>query len=165
MTTPLQGSSVFNSPLECGLRELVLLEAAKPEAYDLQRLVFYDYLLVHSGDVPGGPDSIHPATPLRSGEALVRRHWVERGLLLMVSRELVTRRFTPEGVLYEASPLTSAFLGYMTSPYTLLLRERATWVTSSFRTYNEHDLVKFFQVNLDRWGGEFIREGLTEEEA
>ena len=82
-------SNPFNSPLECGLRSLALLAAAGPTAYDLQRLVFYDYLLVHSADVPGGPESIHPPTPLRSGEALVRRHWVERGLLLMISRELV----------------------------------------------------------------------------
>jgi hypothetical protein len=84
----------FNSPLECGLRALALLAAAQPAACDLQRLVFYDYLLVHSGDVPAGPDSIHPPTPLRSGEALVRRHWIERGLLLMISRELIIRTFS-----------------------------------------------------------------------
>src|SRR5689334_10655553 len=95
----------FNSPLECGLRPLVLLQAAQPAACDLQRLVFYDYLLVHSADVPEGPESIHPATPLRSGEALVRRHWIERGLLLMISRELVIRTFSAQGILYQASSL------------------------------------------------------------
>ena len=45
----------FNSPLECGLRTLTLLAASQPSACDLQRLIFYDYLLIHSGDVPGGP--------------------------------------------------------------------------------------------------------------
>src|SRR5580700_9480010 len=109
----MSAAGPFNSPLECGLRTLVLLAAAKPAACDLQRLVFYDYLLVHSGDVPGGPDSIHPPTPLRSGEALVRRHWIERGLLLMISRELVIRAFSPQGIVYQASPLTLTFLGYM----------------------------------------------------
>src|SRR4051812_31109836 len=117
----------FNSPLECGLRTLTLLAAAQPSAYDLQRLIFYDYLLVHSGDVPGGPDSIHPATPLRSGEALVRRRWIERGLLLMLSRELVVRTFSDSGIQYAASPLTESFLRYMEEAYTKKLRERATW--------------------------------------
>src|ERR1035437_4512317 len=118
----------FNSPLECGLRTLTLLAASHPSACDLQRLIFYDYLLVHSGDVPGGPESIHPATPLRSGEALVRRHWIEKGLLLMLSRELLKRKFSPAGITYQASPLTGSFLDYMEQPYTKQLRERAQCV-------------------------------------
>jgi hypothetical protein len=154
----------FNSPLECGLRSLALLVAAQPKAYDLQRLVFFDYLLVHSGDVTGGPESIHPATPLRSGEALVRRHWVERGLLLMISRELVIRTFSEEGIVYHASPLASPFLGYMEQPYTKKLQERAAWVIEAFDNYVDHALVEFFKQNLDRWGGEFIRENLLEDE-
>jgi hypothetical protein len=155
----------FNSPLECGLRTLTLLAAVHPAACDLQRLVFYDYLLVHSGDVEGGPTSIHPATPLRSGEALVRRHWIERGLLLMISRDLVTRNFSGEGIVYQASPLTSGFLGYMESAYTKKLQERSHWVISTFGSFSDHQLVEFFKQNLDRWGGEFIREELFEDDA
>ena len=154
----------FNSPLECGVRTLALLDAASPTACDLQRLVFYDYLLVHSGDVPGGPSSIHPATPLRSGEALVRRHWIERGLLLMLSRELVLRIFSEQGILYRASPITASFLGYMEQPYTKKLRERAVWVVSTFGGYSDRQLLDFFKENLDRWSGEFIREELFEDE-
>jgi len=155
----------FNSPLECGLRALTLLSAASPAAYDLQRLVLYDYLLVHSGDVPGGPESIHPATPLRSGEALVRRHWVERGLLLMISRELIVRIFSQSGILYAASELAESFLGYMEESYTKKLRERASWVISTFGSHTDQQLIDFFKANLDRWGGEFIREELLEDEA
>jgi hypothetical protein len=154
----------FNSPLECGLRTLVLLRAAEPAACDLQRLIFYDYLLVHSGDVPDGPESIHPPTPLRSGEALVRRHWIERGLLLMISRELVVRSFSEKGITYRASPLTATFLGYMQEPYTKRLQERAQWVIARFGDYPDTQLVDFFKANLDRWGGEFIREELLEDE-
>ncbi len=154
----------FNSPLECGLRTLVLLRAAQPAACDLQRLIFYDYLLVHSGDVPEGPESIHPPTPLRSGEALVRRHWIERGLLLMISRELVVRTFSEKGIMYKASPLTESFLGYMQEAYTRKLQERAQWVIVRFGEYSDSQLVDFFKANLDRWGGEFIREEIFEDE-
>lgn len=142
----------------------MLLDAAEPNGCDLQRLVFYDYLLVHSADVPGGPESIHPPTPLRSGEALVRRHWVERGLLLMISRELVTRTFAKNGIMYKASPLTGSFLGYMEEPYTRKLRERAAWVIRTFVSYSDEQLVQFFKQNLDRWSGEFIREDLLQDE-
>ena len=51
---------IFNTPLECGLRCAALLLAAYPAPCDLQRLVQYEYLLVHSGDVPQGPPSLHP---------------------------------------------------------------------------------------------------------
>jgi hypothetical protein len=160
----MSAAGPFNSPLECGLRTLTLLAAARPAQCDLQRLIFYDYLLVHSGDVPNGPASIHPATPLRSGEALVRRHWIERGLLLLASRELVVRTFSDLGILYTASPLTESFLGYMEESYTRKLQERANWVISTFGTYSDHQLLEFFKANLDRWGGEFIREELLEDE-
>ena len=156
----------FNSPLECGLRALALLEASgRDHACDLQRLVFFDYLLVHSGDVTNGPPSIHPATPLRSGEALVRRQWLERGLLLMLSRELIQRNFSDAGIDYTASDITTAFLTYLEQPYTRRLRERAEWVVSQFGGYSSADLVAFFKENLDRWGGEFIYRESTEEEA
>jgi hypothetical protein len=156
----------FNSPLECGLRALALLEASgRDRACDLQRLVFFDYLLVHSADVLDGPPSIHPATPLRSGEALVRRQWLERGLLLMVSRELVLRNFSDTGIDYAASEITTAFLAYLEQPYTQQLRERAKWVVAQFGGYSSAELVSYFRENLDRWGGEFIYREIAEEEA
>ncbi|MFM9959999.1 MAG: ABC-three component system middle component 2 [Planctomycetaceae bacterium] len=41
----------FNSALESGLRALCVLYEAFPQSFDTQRLVFFDYLVVHSGDV------------------------------------------------------------------------------------------------------------------
>lgn len=51
----------FNTPLEYGFRALFILDAADNVAMDLQRIVSYDYLLVHTSDVPRGPKSLHPA--------------------------------------------------------------------------------------------------------
>ncbi len=42
----------FNTPLEYGFRALFILDAADNVAMDLQRIVSYDYLLVHTSDVP-----------------------------------------------------------------------------------------------------------------
>ena len=52
-----QPHRLFNTPLECGLRLLFLLNACYPKRGDLQRLISYDYLMVHSGDVGDGPAS------------------------------------------------------------------------------------------------------------
>ena len=79
----------FNTPIESGLRSLIILAEGAPWFYDLQRLVYYDYLLVHSGDVLNGPQSLHPSLPHRSGEILVRRMIVESGLNLMFSKKLI----------------------------------------------------------------------------
>ena len=72
----------FNSPLEAGIRSVGLLVASYPKCFDIQQLVVFDYLVVHTGDI-NGPESLHPQIPLRSTELLVRRKLVENGLLLM----------------------------------------------------------------------------------
>ena len=52
----------FNSPLETGVRAVAILVAAFPQSFDLQRLLAFEHLLVHTGDV-GGPPSLHPPSP------------------------------------------------------------------------------------------------------
>ena len=96
MPEPTQAVQTFNSPIETGMRALILLAESYPQQLDLQRILEFDYIMVHTGDVDG-PPSIHPALPLRSGELLVRRQLIERGLLLMISRGLVRRHATPNG--------------------------------------------------------------------
>ena len=49
----------FNGPLEAGMRAVAILAAAYPQTYDLQRLVAFDYLLVHTGDIGGPRAYIH----------------------------------------------------------------------------------------------------------
>ncbi|MEF2975421.1 ABC-three component system middle component 2 [Pseudomonas aeruginosa] len=43
--TPRRPPVTFNSPLEAGMRAVAILGMAYPQAYDLQRLVAFDYLL------------------------------------------------------------------------------------------------------------------------
>src|SRR5580693_8807281 len=114
----------FNSPIETGMRALILLAQSYPSQLDLQRLLEYDYIMVHTGDVDG-PPSIHPALPLRSGELLVRRQLIERGLMLMISRGLVSRHPTPNGFMYQAEDDAGPFLDALTAEYLKDLKDRA----------------------------------------
>jgi hypothetical protein len=151
---------VFNSSLEIGLRTLFLLAELSPNGCDLQRLVYYDYLLIHSGDVPNGPQSIHPQIPHRSTEILVKRELVKNGLTLMNSKQLIEAKFDIKGIVYYATSLTTPFLQYHNSEYANALRTTAKWVISAFDSYSDKKLEKYISNNLDVWGGEFAKESL-----
>jgi len=154
---------VFNTPLECGLRCATLLVAVYPERCDLQRLVQYEYLLVHSGDVRDGPPSVHPVAPHRAGELLVRRGLVERGVSLMLSRWVICRECGADGLAYYAGEWGVPFLDMLRSPYTLLLKQRAAWVADRFGSWTNSRLDKFMRENWTNWGSEFTREFLVRE--
>lgn len=150
----------FNGPVEIGLRALVILNDAYPEAYSLQRLVVFDYLIVHSDDVPGGPPGLHPKTPHRGGEILVRRNTMQMGLLLYQSRGLVERRFEKAGVYFAATDHSASFLDVLCSDYLLGLRERAAWLVNGFGQIPEDDLEKIVNEHIGEWGAEFAMESV-----
>lgn len=142
--------SPFNSSLETGIRSMVLLAAVYPESLDLQRLVEYDYLAVHSGDA-GGPESLHAPLPLRTGEILVRRSIIESGLYLMMSRDLVRTIPTNEGIQYFATDSTGAFLSALSTPYITRLKERVNWVVEQFGSSSDEHLSEIVRQLFDKW--------------
>jgi hypothetical protein len=144
----------FNGPLETGLRAVALLGASYPRAYDLQRLVGLDYLLVHTGDV-GGPDSLHPPAPLQSAELLVRRALIERSLLLMMTRELIEREVGPEGIKYVAGENAATFLSSLESEYLTGLKDRARWLIEVFGSSDEVVFRTTMRKLFDHWVEEF----------
>jgi hypothetical protein len=148
-------AALFNSPFEAGFRATVLLAELYPSVADLQRLVFFDYLLIHSRDV-GGPPSLHPATPYRSQEYAVRREIMRHGLLIMAGRGLVEIAVNPGGIEYSATEVTIPFLDRLIAPYKKKLNERAEWVASKFSNHTVPELAALFSNNLGRWGTEFV---------
>ena len=154
--------TVFNTPLESGLRSAALLLASYPAACDLQRLVQYDYLIVHSGDVAGGPPSIHPATPHRSGELLVRRSLIESGLELMAHKCVVEPAFSEGGIVYVAGEYALLFLQSLTASYVRELRARADWVVARFQGTSDEDLQAYMRSNWATWGSEFVQDSVLD---
>ncbi len=144
----------FNSPLEAGLRALSVLVPSYPEGMDLQRLVAFDYLVVHTGDA-GGPESLHAELPLRATELLVRRQLVERGLLLMISRGLIERLPTEAGIVYLAGDMAETFLGSLSAPYLADLWERGDWVVHTFAELDDTQLRATMQDLAGKWIEEF----------
>jgi hypothetical protein len=99
----------LNSPLEIGVRALVLLSESHPDALDLAQLALLDHAVLHSEEFDG-PPSLHPDLPARSGELGLKRTVLEQALLV--------HRATERG---------PAFVDILEAPYVLRLRERAEW--------------------------------------
>ncbi len=148
-------SWVFNSPVELGLRSLCILVELDPQRHDLQRLVLLDYLLVHSADVDGGPESLHPAVPQRGTEVLVRRAVLEPGLALYARRGLVSVTTDTKGFSYGPTDRGGCFLDTLRSMYVEALRSRASWIAASFGELETNEISQYVNTQLDRWGGQF----------
>ena len=166
MTTSIDAKILppFNGPIEIGLRALTLLSEAFPIAYSLQWLVVSDYLLVHSDDLPDGPLGLHPKTPHRGGELLVRRAVLEQGLMLYQSRGLLQRHYAKTGVMFSATEKTASFLDALSSDYAIQLRERATWLVSLFQDMSDNELLKIANSQVGEWGSEFAMESVLKVE-
>ena len=136
------------------MRALILLAESYPEQLDLQRILEFDYIMVHTGDVDG-PPSIHPALPLRSGELLVRRQLIERGLMLLISRGLISRHPTPKGFMYRAKDDAGPFIDALSAEYLDDLKNRAVWVVDRFSEMSDHDIRIMLSTVYDQWSREF----------
>lgn len=157
METPVtrgRRPSTFNGPLEAGVRAVAILGVAFPLAFDLQRLVAFDYLLVHTGDI-GGPESLHPPVPLQSAALLIRRRIVEDGLLLMMTRDLVRREAVPAGLLYRAGESAALFLDSLQTEYLVTLKENATWLVNALGKRSEAEFRSIMHRFFDKWVEEF----------
>lgn len=144
----------FNSSVEYALRCSILLEASYPHCLSMQKMVYYDYLLTHSGDA-NGPESIHLNTPNRISEISIKREKIDGAMSLLCSKGLAKVVFSKEGVSYIASDNTTPFLRELSSDYIDRLKSIASWVSDKFNKYTESELSKYFDQNIDKWGGEF----------
>lgn len=154
---PINGHRLFNTPLECGFRLLFALDACRPSTADLQRLISYDYLLVHSGDIAGGPASLHPPVPFRGSEWVVKRDLVRAGLGLVFARDLIAKNLTSKGITFAGSDLTTAFVALLQTEYAASLRVRARWLADEFGAASDQELQTFMTERVGKWGAEFDR--------
>jgi hypothetical protein len=149
---------LFNGPLETGVRSVVLLHAASPRAYDLTHLTWLDHLVVHTHDLPGGPPSLHPDIPQRSGELIVRRSVVEEGLKLMARLHMVEEQYTEKGIFYAATEEAALFVQLMRTEYGKALKDRASWLIEYVTNSDPMFLMDLLQKKVGRWKIEFQNE-------
>lgn len=152
--TDSRSLKLFNSPLETGVRSVVLLDTAYPRGFDLMQLTWLDHLVVHTADIDG-PESLHPNIPQRNGELLVRRSLVEEGLALMRRMHLIEAKFTEDGIVYVACDQAGPFVRLIRTEYGRTLKERASWLLEYFGTRGFEHLHEVIITKIGRWAIEF----------
>jgi hypothetical protein len=145
---------LFNSPLETGVRTVVVLDAIYPRTFDIAHLTWCDHLVVHTADI-GGPSSLHPDIPQRTGELLVRRRLVEDGINLMRRLHMIDSEVSDKGIQFRASEEASAFVESLRTDYAATLKERARWLALYLAHVTDDDLAALIAARIGRWAVEF----------
>lgn len=151
---PSGGPDLFNTPLEAGLRAVVILDAFAPRAFDLKTLSLLDYYAVHARDVDvaaDAPESLHPPISPRRGEYFVRRQLVEDGLALMERAFLLDRVAMDNGFAFKTRDVAAAMVDLMQSDYNAQLREAARWIAKQAEVEGHDTFFKRLNAGVDRW--------------
>jgi hypothetical protein len=145
---------LFNSPLEAGIRAVVVLEHLRPETLDLAEMVLFDHVVVHTADL-GGPPSLHPEVPGRKGELLVRRRLVESSLQLMRRCHLVDQASAEEGIVYRASEEAAAYVELHETDYSMQMKVRARWVAEQVKIHSKAQFKRLVRERIGDWTDAF----------
>lgn len=155
LSLPIAQPQLFNTPLEAGVRAVLILDAFAPQAFDLATMSLLDYYIVHTGDA-GGPPSLHPEINARAGEYFVRRHLVEEGLLLMARASLIEQIFTDSGVAFRAHETATAMVDLFGSTYNRRLAEAAQWLAREADDQGVNLFIQSLKDGLTRWSHEIV---------
>lgn len=147
----------LNSPLELGLRALVVLTASFPRSLTVDRLVLMDYCLLRSADL-GGPESVLPAVSTRGGEMGIKRSVVEHGVQLMARAGLIDVLASTEGITYRASEAAAPFLRLVRSPLLDKLADIAGWAVADFGELPTDGIRARIRQIADRWSEEWTED-------
>ncbi len=149
---------LFNTPLEIGLRSLFILGHFYPKELSLESLIYLDYFAIHSGDLREGQKSLHPKYPFRSSELVVKREILQKGLSLLISKELVVVQLRNEGIFYIITDIGKHVLTLFESKYSTSLSNMSLWLKERFSVSTESQLADIVSANIEKWGGEFSNE-------
>lgn len=145
---------LYNSLLETGIRAVIVLEHLRPVGVDLQEMVLFDHVVVHTGD-HGGPPSLHAAVPERKGELLVRRRLVEQSLRLMRQCHLVAEAHDANGISYRASDEAAAYVELLETPYSERLKRCSAWIREEVELHTKDGFRERLRARIGDWAEAF----------
>ena len=146
---------IFNTPIEIGIRSLVILNEGEQDKVDIERLMYVDYLSLNTFDI-GGPESLHAPIPNRGVQVYSKKEIIQKGLVLLLSKELVKLSATEDGFMYSITEAGRKFLEFFQTKYFQDLVSKVKWVNENFKEYSTTELKEYIDTNIQRWGSEFI---------
>jgi hypothetical protein len=145
---------LYHTPLEAGIRAVIVLEHLRPITADLSDVILYDHVVVHASDV-GGPMSLHAAVSGRRGELLVRRGIVEAGLDLMRRCHLLEKVADDGGFSWRASEEAASYVELLESSYSEDLKTSARWLAGQVRELSKEGFKSMVMGHIGEWTESF----------
>lgn len=99
---------LYNTPVEIAARLLIIINELRSENADQEKLMYLDYLSLHTGDV-GGEISVHAPIPNRGVQVYSKSELIKSSLTLLLSKELIDFISSEDGFVYSKNELTEAF--------------------------------------------------------
>lgn len=146
---------IYNTPLEVGLRTLIILDKIGETGADIEKIMYIDYLSLNTKDI-GGEESIHAPIPNRSLQVYARKKLIQKGLTILASKELIKLNIDSSGFIYRINEVGKKFLEYFSSSYFIELTERVKWVIDKFGHNTSVELRVFINKKMKDWSSEFI---------
>lgn len=149
---------MMNSPMEFGLRAMILLAKIEGEGIDIDKLLIYDYLLTNSGEFNEEYPSLHVETPYKYSKLVVKREILKEGVNIFTKCGLIDIVLDERGIYYKKNIYTEAFLKNMTSKYKEKLEQIAEWIISDIHFKNGFKIEEEINKRILKYGIEFYRE-------
>jgi hypothetical protein len=146
---------IYNTPIEIGVRSLVILKFSDNQIMDLEKIMYLDYLCLNTSDI-NGPTSLHAPIPNRGVQVFSKKDLIQKGLSIMLTKELINLVVLPEGFFYQISEAGKVFLGLFQTKYFLDLLERCQWVLSRWGNESTQEIKLFIDNNIQNWGADFL---------
>ncbi|SHH48709.1 ABC-three component system middle component 2 [Clostridium intestinale] len=137
---------LLNSPLEIGLRSLIILSINTHKSFDIELLSYYDYYSTHLYDLDNSYESLHPLTPYRFGELITKQQILKAGLALMIKKNLITIELDYDGIKYKTTHNTITFLKYFNSNYFIKLKNNIEICSKLLNNIDKDELKNKFEV-------------------
>lgn len=150
-SSPAPRLPLFNSDVETGIRALIVLDALHPRECNIAELTWFDYVIVNTGQFEHGPPSIHPTTAIVTGELLVRRHSIQRGLRVMQLLHLVQEAHGEAGITYLAGEEAPLLIDRLAASYHMQLKSRASWLAETFGDMKSEQIEAAIEFAIGRW--------------
>lgn len=142
----------IDSEIEYGLRSLILVSVLGDCELSFEKLLVYDYMLTNFNDFDSTYESVNPDTSYRLAKLVVKRQAYKDGLNYCVIKNLIDINYTPKGILYTATSLTTTFIDHMNTPYVDKLKHCATKIRDVFGFTNLDDLQKMIDEKVREQG-------------
>lgn len=152
-------TNLYNTPYEVGARVLILLNYSVIPI-DLQRIIYYDYLVLHYGDIDKNYESLHPSNPYHITELYVRRKFIQEALDLISRKGLIDITLSKHGFLYSSNKMGRKFIKCFDSDYFSKLEKFAQLVIDFFKDFSGSEIDAYISNNIGKWKDEFETESL-----